>query len=217
VIDHFRGAAPEYVDTELSGQAGTAAIAIAILVTSFVVKEFSDGAIRNKISSGAKRSDIFLASVITMCIAAFIMQAISMASVIISGNAFTAGFQTSFKDIVMINLCYLIAVLAITVFDTALMFIMSGNNVSLFAVTILAVIVKLASIMILEDLYPESGEVIISGSRLEVFTFIDKYVPFMHLLGFPRFNWDAYLIGGAVLTVVSIILGLVIFEKKDLK
>ena len=82
---------------------------------------------------------------------------------------------------------------------------------------VISVIMKFAAIMVLEDLYPETGETLISGSRLAVFSFIDKYIPYMHLAGFPRFGWSAYVIGGGGLVILSLLIGLVVFEKKDIK
>ena len=217
VVGLFTHEAPEYADTELKGQPGTAAIAIAVFVTAFVMKEFSEGSVRNKISSGTKRSDILLSSVITMVIATVIIQVVSLISILISGNLMMAGFVAAFQEILLINIYYIIAAAAIAVFDTVLMFVLAGNNISLFAGTIIAVVMKFISMMILDDLYPESGETLITGTRLAVFSFIDKYIPYMHLLGFPRFQWSAYVIGGSVLAVTSILVGMLIFEKKDLK
>ncbi|MBO6165748.1 MAG: hypothetical protein J6O17_05165 [Eubacterium sp.] len=217
IIHLFTHDSPGAADIELAGQAGTAAIAIAIFVTSFVMKEFTDGAIRNKLSSGAKRSDIYLSSVITMIVATIAFQAVSLVSILIFGNVFMAGFESPMTYILQINVIYLIAAVSITIFDVTLMFIFAGNNISLFAAPFIAVAIKFLAMMVLEDLYPETGELLISGTRLAVFTFIDKYIPFMHLINFPRFGWDAYIIGGAVLSAVSLILGMVIFEKKDLK
>ena len=79
-------------DLFIKSEPGTAAIAIAVFVTAFLMKEFSEGSIRNKLSSGVKRSDIFLSSVITMAIAAILIQASALLSVVISGELFTAGF-----------------------------------------------------------------------------------------------------------------------------
>ena len=121
------------------------------------------------------------------------------------------------KDVLIINGYYTIAAVSLAVFDTALMYILAGNGAALFVSSILAVAMKFVGMMVLEDLFPESGEVVISGTRLQLFTFLDKYVPYMHLFGFPRYNWDAYVIGGSVLTVISVIVGILIFEKKDLK
>lgn len=217
LIGLFTHNAPDYADVELKGQPGTAAIAISIFVATFIIKEFSEGAIRNKLSSGAKRIEIFLSSVITMSIATVMIQVVSLLSIIISGNTMMAGFLSSPKEIIVMNVYYIIAAVSIAIFDTALIFIFGGNNISLFAGTVLSVIMKLVSIMILEDLYPETGEILISGSRLEVFSFIDKYIPYMHLTGFPRFEWSAYVIGGGGLMVLSLLIGIVVFEKKDIK
>ena len=204
-------------DLFIKSEPGTAAIAIAVFVTAFLMKEFSEGSIRNKLSSGVKRSDIFLSSVITMAIAAILIQASALLSVVISGELFTAGFISPMKDVLIINGYYAIAAVSLAVFDATLMYIFAGNGASLFVSSILAVVMKFVGMMVLEDLFPESGEVVISGTRLQLFTFLDKYVPYMHLFGFPRYNWDAYVIGGSVLTVISVIVGILIFEKKDLK
>lgn len=217
VIGLFTHQAPDYADMELKGQPGTAAIAISIFIATFIIKEFSEGAIRNKLSSGAKRSEIFLSSVITMSVAAVMIQAVSLLSIIISGNTLMAGFLSSPKEIIVMNVYYIIAVVSIAIFDTALIYILGGNHVSLFVGAVISVIMKLAAIMVLEDLYPETGETLISGSRLAVFSFIDKYIPYMHLAGFPRFGWSAYVIGGGGLIILSLLIGLVVFEKKDIK
>ena len=217
IINMFIHQKPDFADMEIKGQPGTAAIAIAVFVTAFVMKEFTDGAVRNKLSSGAKRIDIYFSSVLTMIVATIAIQAVSIVSLLISGNVFLAGFVTPLTDILQINVVYLIAAISLTIFDVTLVFIFAGNNASLFTAPFIAVAMKFVAMMVLEDLYPESGEVLISGTRLAVFGFIDKYIPYMHLIDFPRFNWSAYIIGGAVLSAVSLILGIVIFEKKDLK
>lgn len=217
IINFFAHTPAEYADTELKGQPGTAAIAIAVFVTAFILKEFTEGSIRNKLSSGAKRSDIFLSMAVTSAVAAFAIQAAALASIVISGKLFMAGFLLSGKEILLINLVYVIAAIALAIFDTALMFILGGNQISIFAGTLIAVAMKFLSIMVLEDLYPEVGGPLVSGTKLAVFSFLDKYVPYFHLLDFPRHGWDAYVIGGAALTVISLIAGIIIFEKKDLK
>ena len=217
LIDLFKHDPAEYADSFISDQAGTVALVISVFTSLFLIAEFTEGSVRNKLSTGAKRSEIFLSVVVTMIIASFCIQAVSFLSIIISGNLFMAGFESPVSDIILINLVYFIAISSIAAFDTALIYIFTGEKITAFLGTIIAVIMKLASMAVVEGLFAEDGSVKLTGSKLIIFSTFDKYVPFAHLTGLPRYGWDGYITGALILGLFSVMIGLLIFSKRDIK
>ena len=217
LIEVFTKGEHQYLDSELKDQAGTAGIAIAVFVTLFLNSEFAEGSVRNKLSTGARRAEIFLSSAVVSAFTAMCFQVLGFASIYMCGYIFGKGFMLPFMEILQINVVYLLAAVSVAVFDTMLMYVFKGEQITYFLGTVIAVVMKFASAMVFEKLYPEEGVTALTGKKLEIYTFFDKYCHFAHLTGFPRFDWSAYIISAVVVIAVSIAAGIVVFERVDLK
>ena len=56
----------------------------------------------------------------------------------------------------------------------------------------------------------------LSDIKIKAYTVIDRFVPFMYLQGSPRWDGMSYATGIAVLTVISLAVGLIVFNRREL-
>ena len=52
--------------------------------------------------------------------------------------------------------------------------------------------------------------------KIKVFTAIDRFVPFMYLQGSLRWDGISYATGITALTVISLAVGLIVFDRREL-
>lgn len=205
-----------YGDTDLRSYAQYSPVVIAILVSIFQGSVFMDGTIRNRIISGNKRSTIFCSACVVNAFMAFSYQIIATLSTIVFSYILLNGFETPMAVIVVNALIYAFAAAALAVFFTMLVFITAKGKLLTVIDPLLSVIVMVAAVFILDKLYPESGVCTLSATVEKIFTFCDEYLPFFHLIGTVRWNlWD-YAIGQVGFAVISLVIGSVIFNTKEM-
>ena len=199
----------------------SAAVKFVPILLSFVIglhfgTEYTDGCIRNKLIIGTKRSSILISGV---CVAAFLGVIIILCAelpVILCGYTLFDGFVVTPVQILETTLIYMAAAVSLSVFFTVLVFVFGNNRAAWISGPAVSTIFFVLSLIVLDKLYPDSGVCTLSGARLEIYTFLDHYVPFFHLIGYPRWELDGYIIGNAVLVIVSLVAVLVLFAKKDI-
>ena len=181
------------------------------------IREYSDGIIRNKMCSGAKRTNIFLSAVISSAFIAFMMSAINQIVSTITALVLTEGFYNmTASEIAFSFLDNIIASVAIAVFTTTLIMIMGGKNVSYVIGLGIAFVFKLISMEVLDKLYPDKGLCQLTGFKLSLYTFYDRFIPYAHSDGNPRWGLGSTLAGSLGTIIIAMVIGLIVFNKKEI-
>lgn len=182
------------------------------------IREFSDGIIKNKMCSGAKRSNIFLSAVLSSALIAFIMSAINQIVSILTALVLTEGFYNMMaSEIALSFMDNIIASVAIAVFSTTLIMIMGGKNISYVIGLGIAFVFKLIGMEVIDKLYPEKGLCQLTGFKLSLYTFYDRFIPYAHTDGSPRWGIGSTLAGCLGTIIIATLIGLTVFRKKDIK
>lgn len=204
-------------DLNLTLYPSMAAIILGLLATIYITTDFQEGTIRNKILVGAKRRHIYLASCVIAAGMAFVLQLVFSLATILFGNTIFDGFLLSYQQIAEQMAIYALAGVSIAVLFTTLVFLF-GNSKAVFVICpAVALVFRIAALVILDKLYPVDGVCKLTGARLHVYTFLDQYCPFMHLMDFKRWDNMSYLLGNLGLIVISMMIGIVSFNRKEMK
>ena len=208
-----------YADDVYTAYSGLAVFLISGCTLIYTVSDYDDGCIRNKLISGAGRPAVFLSAVITggtqavlLCAAAFI-ESVILACIFTKGGLMTMTVA-ELADYWLINT---MACIAIAVFSTMLIMILGGKKISYIVGIALAVGFNIFSMEVNDKLYPAQGSCSLSGFKLALYNFYDSYIPYSYLSMRPHHSTLTYLIGAAGLIVSSVIIGLVLFNRKEIQ
>lgn len=207
----------EYGDISLSEYPSIAALVLGIIAGLYTTTDFTEGTIRNKISTGAQRKHIFLSSCVISSITAFVLQLVYTCSTIIFSNVLLKGMLQEPKDLWILFLVYSMAGISIAVLFTSVVFICGSSKVSYIVCPAIAMVFRILSLIVLDKLYPSNGICTLTGIRLQVYTFLDRFCPFLYLNGFTRWDAVSYLCGNLGLIVLSLAAAILIFDKKEIQ
>lgn len=104
-------------------------IVIAIFTSLFLGVEYSDGAIRNKISIGHKRSNIYLSNLLITTITSLFSYILVIVVVAIIGIPLFGGITMEFSKLLMILGCILITVIAYSSIFTFIAMMISNKTI----------------------------------------------------------------------------------------
>ena len=194
----------------------------AFLVTATTLhiteNEFSDGCMRNKIISGVRRSDVFLSAILGGMLQGVIYSILACITSIVIAVFFTGGFMTySIPEIADYWLVITLACLTIGAFSNVLILTLCGSKISYIIGLALAFVLRVADTHVLDKLYPSSGLCTLTGTKLAVYQFFDRFIPYAYLTTEPHYDMASYVLGCGGFILISTITGLLIFEKKELK
>ena len=179
--------------------------------------DFTNGTIRNKLISGLKKSEIFVSSVISGMVASVIMTVIVTLFEALLSIIFSEGFMTYNLAELSDNLLMLmITAASVGAFMTMIVLVFGGKKMSYFAGFVVAFFLTILKMQVTNDLYPMNGNCILTGTKLALYTAYDRFSPFMHFEGYPRWDLLSYTIGSVVLIALSIGIGLIIFNRKEI-
>lgn len=180
--------------------------------------DYSNGTIRNKILSGAKRSEIYLSAIFTGILISLIYSAIAIVFELGFALVLSNGLAIlTVSEEAGICLQYMISSMAIGAFSTMLVMVLGGLRISYFAGLVFAFVCNIISSEVADKLYPQEGPVMITGARLFLYTAYDRFMPYAHFQQFQRWPFSSYVIGSAVMIAISILVGLIIFERKEIR
>nr|WP_297708930.1 hypothetical protein [uncultured Butyrivibrio sp.] len=194
----------------------------AFLVTAATLfitdREFSSGCIRNKLISGVKRRDAFLSAVCGGMLQGALYTAFACLISIPFIGLFSVGFiNFSIQEVADYWLIVVMTCMAIGAFSTALVMILGGSKLSYVIGLLIAFVMKVWDTVILDKLYPEKGFCKLTGAKLAVYSFVDKYIPYSYLMIRPHYEMRFYVTGCAAMIVISVVIGLIVFSKRELK
>ena len=208
---------PVYGDSALLGYQCIAIFEVAAVITAIFTSDFNDGIIRNKIASGATRTSVLVSGVLTSVIISLTFTIASALVAYLVTALLTPGFETfTWVEATDYILAMTISESAIAVVSAVILFCLEGKKIAVTIPLGLAFLSYIFSSIVMEKLYPQNSVCTLTGLRLTVFTLYDRYCPYAHLVGTMRWNFGSYVIGSGIFVIVFMVLGLLIFNKKDL-
>lgn len=217
LVDHFAigmGLSADGVAFEYASLAGMLVTASTLLTTTC---EFSDGCMRNKLISGVRRYEIVLSSVITGMLQGIIHSMAACLTSTITNAVFTTGFDAyTVPEVADYWLMITLACMAIGAFSTVLILILGGGKAAYIVGLAVAVTFKIMSLRILDKLFPTSGHISITGNKLAAYRFMDMFVPYVNLSARPHYEFWCYLVGSFGLIIISTVIGILVFNKKEI-
>lgn len=181
-------------------------------------RDFADGCIRNKLISGVTRTDTFISAVFGGMLQGVIYSLVAFVGSYLISLVLSKGFfdytapETAGFFLVTVMTC-----IAIGAFSTTLVMVFGGSKIVYVVGLTLAFGMSLLTEDVLDKLYPGTGYCKLTGAKLAIYSFIDKFVPYSYLAAMPHHSFRYYLTGCAGLTIISIVTGLIIFGKKEIK
>ena len=196
-------------------------IAIFLITAStllITVGDFSDGCMRNKIISGISRTDIAMSALIGGMFQGFLYSFAACIFTFLLGAIFGKGLNNytvgEYADFWIINT---MTCMAIGAFSTILIIILGGKKISYVIGLAFAFVMKVFTMDVLDKLFPESGHCSLSGAKLAIYSFFEKYVPYIYQSVRPHYSYLTYFIGCGGLVLISVILGIIVFNKKEIQ
>ncbi len=113
-------------------------IIIAIFTSLFLGVEYSDGAIRNKISIGHKRTNIYLSNLIITTITSLFSYILFIAFIIIIGIPLFGGITMSISKLIMLLGCIFVTVIAYSSIFTFIAMMISNKTITAITTIMLA-------------------------------------------------------------------------------
>ncbi|MCR4584165.1 MAG: hypothetical protein K5686_00430 [Lachnospiraceae bacterium] len=194
-------------------------ILVVTAATIFVFNtDFADGIIRNKLICGVKRRGIAASSV--TC--GMIVGALISISAIVAGNLLVPFFSSGYISYTVSEalgsfLVFILSSMSVGAFATMLMMVLGGTKAVYVAGLAIAFGLRVFGMDVMEKLYPESGECLLSGSKLILYRAYDRFVPYAHFAFFRRWAMSDYIIGSAVCILISYLAAVLILERKEIR
>ena len=195
----------------------TISIFLAIIVTVFLYTEIGEGVIRNKLISGKKRYKILLSYCLVNSLLAVFLNVVSLLSTSLIPFIFNIRFEINISQLIHYLFVTILAGVSVSVFYTIIMLCFCTNNIVIAIPSLIDIIMKIVMVIVIDAIYPDNGIPKVSGVSLMIYRGIDRYVPFAYLMGDIRWDDFSYIIGSGIVIVVSIVIGIVVWSKKDLK
>ncbi len=196
-------------------------IAIFLITAStllITVGDFSDGCMRNKIISGTSRTDIAMSALIGGMFQGFLYSLAGCLVTVLLGVIFGEGLNSytvsEYADFWIINT---MTCMAIGAFSTILILILGGKKISYVIGLAFAFVMKVFTMEVLDKLYPESGPCALRGFKFLLYSFFEKYVPYLYQSIRPHYSYLTYFIGCGGLILISVVLGIIVFNKKEIQ
>ena len=130
---------------------------------------------------------------------------------------FTEGFMNyTIPEIEDYWLLITLSCMSVGAFSTALIMIFGGSKISYVAGLAIAFVMKVLDTYVLDKLYPEKGNCTLTGAKLFLFKFIDRFIPYSYFSMEPHWDTLSYLVGCLGLILISTAVGLFVFDKKEI-
>ena len=198
-------------------------IVLSILITLFIGIEYSDKTIRNKLVVGHSRSEVYLSNLIICLALSWAMYAVGVIVAIAAGVPLLGNYALSFKLLFPQIACALLSISALA--SIAVLLAMTISNQIISSVTMLLVSVGLAYIPtpLWDKLYSSFNEITLTGWKHTIYKVLYDFLPTCQLYqytsdieSFPK-NLALFPLYSILIIVVTTVIGLVVFKKKNLK
>ena len=196
----------------------TIATFVVTVTTLFVTQgDFDDGCIRNKLISGVKRSDAFLSAIISGMLQGVLLSIVAFVFSLAVLPIFTEGFMSyTIPEIANYWFVITLSSMSIGAFSTALIMIFGGSKISYVVGLAIAFVMRVLDTHVLDKLFPEKGNCTLTGAKLALYKFIDRFIPYSYFSMEPHWDTLSYLVGCLGLILISTAVGLFVFDKKEI-
>ncbi len=180
--------------------------------------DYTGGIIRNKLISGAKRRDIAISAITCGGLIGVLLCIVYVIAGVVMVPIFTEGLMTlRVSEVADVFLVFTLASMAVGAFSTTLVLVLGGSKASYVVGLLMAFFIKITNIEVCEKLYPEKGLCTLQGAKLFLYRAFDRFVPYSYFSLMTRWKFTDYLIGSLCLILLSYIIGIVLFQKKEIK
>lgn len=194
-----------------------ATFVIAFGVTKFFHSEFQDGVLRNKLVSGQKRKEVFLSGCFVSSVFAVVTQIVSILTIFIFAWITRISMsEIIFGEVMEYTFVMVLAGIAISVFYSAIYMCYGNSRIAIAIPMGISVFTRIMLMYVMDKLYPQTGVCKLTGTRLFVYQMIDQYSPYAYFFDNIRWSLGTYVIGSGLLVFISLIIGLIVFQRKDL-
>ena len=214
-----------------------------VFISLFIGREYSDQTLRNKISVGHSRMNIYLSNLIISVVGTLILYVIYVIPISIFGYTYFPAFETPIEKLICVQLIGMVIMIAVASLYSMLSILIPNKAVtavlSLLAAFVIFMFGMLVHVSLEEDriargeverdysiLVEESGEVyksdsVLSDSERKLFESIDVTLPSSQAVNISNSNipdkWKKMVVSDIVLTVLTSAAGIIVFRRKDLK
>lgn len=206
-----------YADGLITDRGTIIPFILAIFTGLFVYTDFREGTIRNKVIAGAKRWEIVGSMVVVSAVFATYLCAVKHVLGLLFGSFYKAGFSDTPGNLLTYTMIHTGSAVAIATLFTVITYLLGTNIVGAFLPIALCVLSGVATMIITNDLFPENGNCRLSPETYRIYNFIDSYLPSTYLDGMPRHGITEFYISIGATIFISLVIGLIIFNRKDLK
>ena len=209
-----------YITTEELSFAFNGIAIFAVTASTLIIadKDYADGCIRNKLISGVARSETFVSAVFGGMLQGAVYTLVAfLSSNIIALFASSGYLEYTVSEIGTCWLITLMTCIAIGAFSTTLVMVFGGSKIAYVVGLTIAFGMKLLVTVVQDKLYPSNGLCKLKGTKLLIYRCVDSYVPYSYLSAFPHQKFVNYFVGCFGLSALSIVIGLIIFAKKEIK
>lgn len=219
---------------------------ISVFISIFVGTEYSDGTIRNKLTVGHSRRNIYLSKIIVCAVADILIHILYILVVLILAELFINGTTMTMAEIISFTIVSIIAVLAITTILVLLSISNQSKAIGAVVVLLTTFIMFFATLLIGSRLEipeysndkdtinsTETGEIIpdvekniknpryLRGTKRKVYEFLNDFLPLSQIYQIVLNTHDKQLhllvIYDFLIMIVTTGAGMFIFQKKNLK
>ncbi|MCR5249878.1 MAG: hypothetical protein K6E50_04665 [Lachnospiraceae bacterium] len=217
IIGHYMGFAVT-ADDIIMLYSSYAALAVTASTLFTSIGDFSDGCIRNKLILGSGRATVFVSAEIVGALQAVLISAAAFAESGILALVLTKGglYTMTIAELADMWLIDTLALMSIGVFSTALVMVLGGKKSSYAIGLVISLAAHIFSLEVNEKLYPTAGKCVLSGAKLFLYRFYDRFVPYSYLKMRPHHETWVYLAGVCGLILLSTLAGILIFRKKEI-
>jgi hypothetical protein len=216
----------------------TIGIVIAIFTSLFLGVEYSDGAIRNKISIGHKRMNIYLSNLILVTLTSLFSYILFLIVVAIIGIPLFGAITVELSKLLMSLVCIFLTIIAYSSIFTFMAMLISNKTITAIATIMLAFCMMFGALMAFDRLaQPEYIDTLINkdgiqeiintknrrylvGKKRDIYQLIIDVIPagqMFQLAGGTEPNLKVLPLYSLGIIVVFTSIGLVLFKKKELK
>ncbi len=191
---------------------------IAASILFLFIGDFNDGTIRNKIMCGVKKKTVAASAIVLGGIISSVFVIFSQISGLVVAKIFTNGYESmTAAEIANFSLRNIIAAFAAGCFMAMFLMILGGTKIAYVAGLVVTFLFRVATAEVADKLYPETGYTLLTGTKLQLYTLYDRYCPYAYFTGVNYHDLGKCLIGSAGLITFSLIVGMIVYEKREFK
>lgn len=231
---------PEYPAEPLDGYLNAGlmliGIVIAVVVSLFIGREYGDQVMRNKLTVGHKRADIYLSNLIVSITAGIVLQVLYFVSTYMLSKIFLGSFSLSTFEIIKMQLLGVCVTSAYSAVFTFIAMLIQSKSAASVTALITAIMLFIFGMTVYQALAAEkfinnpelSEEEIeyyeqkaLTGTKRSVYEFLNDFLPSSQANQISECvipeHWYRFVIYDCATIVLMTIAGVLVFKHKDIK